>query len=435
MTGVTEETDIAGNLELMLRLHPERKRIVVILDGTPTGKALKNSLNEAVAKFHDRAQVELLHDFTLEEAASYTAALGPEDMIFLLTFNRDRNDNYISYAEGLALLAEASKVPIYGPWDFYLGRGIVGGLITPGFEQGKIAAQLALRVLKGENPHNIAIVSGTSSRPLFDYNQLQAFRIDTRKLPKNARIINSPPGFYEKYHRVVLGFCLGAGLLLVLCWWRLLREKRERDRLVQMNVALDKLVEEKTACLQATNQVLQKIAITDDLTGLYNRGFLLKQLAAKIASVDRQGGDLSIILMDLDYFKRINDTYGHDSGDKVLEQISTILRSCLREKDLVGRYGGEEFLVILPETDLKKGKIIAHRIRKSIQSYQWERENFRTTISGGLVQYTGESMESLLKRADDLLYQAKNLGRNRMECCLLEPSEGGNGSKSLKPAP
>lgn len=433
VTGVTEETDIAGNLDLMVRLHPERKRIVVILDKSTTGQAMKKSLSKIVAKFRHRVQVEILQDFTLEEAASFTAALGPEDMICLLTFNRDRNNNFISYAEGIALLVESSKVPIYGPWDFYLGKGIVGGLITSGFQQGEIAARLALRILYGEKTQNIPVIIGSNTHAMFDYKQLQAFRIDFRRVPDDARIINSPPGFYEKYQHVLQACCLTAILLLVFCWWRLLRQKRERTRLVQMNIALDKLVAEKTACLQAANQSLQKIAITDDLTGLYNRGYLLKKLAEKINTVDREGGDLSIVLMDLDNFKWINDTFGHDFGDKVLEQVSATLKSCLREKDLVGRYGGEEFLVILPDTHLKKAQMVAQRIRERIQSYRWEYAGIRITISGGLVQYAGESAKSLLKRADELLYQAKDRGRNRMEHCPLEPSDGIKGNRIVTP--
>jgi diguanylate cyclase (GGDEF)-like protein len=354
-------------------------------------------------------------------------------MICLLTYNRDQNNNFISYAEGIALLVESSKVPIYGPWDFYLGKGIVGGLITSGFQQGEIAARLALRILHGEKTQNIPVITGANAHAMFDYKQLQAFRIDFRRVPDDARIINSPPGFYEKYQHVLQACCLTAILLLVFCWWRLLRQKRERNRLVQMNIALDKLVAEKTACLQAANQSLQKIAITDDLTGLYNRGYLLKKLAEKINTVDREGGDLSIVLMDLDNFKWINDTFGHDFGDKVLEQVSATLKSCLREKDLVGRYGGEEFLVILPDAHLKKAQMVAQRIRERIQSYRWEYAGIRITISGGLVQYAGESAKSLLKRADELLYQAKDRGRNRMEHCPLEPSDGIKGNRIVTP--
>ena len=423
VTGVTEEVDIAANFELMLRLHPERKRIVVILDRTLTGQALAKPLAETIEAYGHRVGIETLRDFTLDEATAFVAELGSEDMIFLLTFNRDRDNNFISYAESIALLKEASRVPIYGPWDFYLGQGTVGGMITSGEQQGKVAAQLVLRILQGESPQNIPIVTGSGNRIMFDYNQLRSFGIDSHRLPDDALIINQPPGFYQKYHRILLGCSLAAVLLLGLGWVRLLAQKREQLRLVEMNASLDKLVEQKTARLQAVNRALRKTAITDDLTGIHNRGYVLKELARTIETVQRQGGDLSIILADVDGFKWINDTFGHNFGDKVLKQVSENLGSALREKDLVGRYGGEEFLLVLPDTDLGKSIVIAERVRESIASCQWEGMGFRTTISGGVVQYAGESVEELLKRADVLLYQAKALGRNRMEHHLLEPGE------------
>lgn len=433
VTGVTEETDIAANFDLMLRLHPERKRIVVILDRTATGRALEKPLADATEAYRNRIQVETLRDFTLEEAAAFVAELGSEDMIFLITFNRDRDNHFISYSEAVGLLREASDVPIYGPWDFYLGKGIVGGMITSGVEQGKVAAQLALRILRGESPQQMPVITNSVNRVMLDFNQLQTYGIDSRRLPAGALVINRPPGFYQKYQRTFLGASLAAVLLLGFSWIRLLAQKRQQARLVEMNIALDKLVEEKTARLQDANKALQKIAITDDLTGIHNRGYLLAQLAREIEAVDRQGGELSIILADVDGFKWVNDTFGHNFGDKVLKQVSSALGSALRDKDLVGRYGGEEFLLILPDTDLGKSTIIAERVRQSIASYCWEQDGFQTTISGGVVQYAGESVENLLKRADELLYQAKALGRNRMEHrpidpCLASPVSGRSAS-------
>jgi diguanylate cyclase (GGDEF)-like protein len=436
VTGVTEETDIAANFDLMLRLHPERKRIVVILDRTPTGQALKKPLDEAIEGVRHRVKIDILQDFTLAEAASFVAELDAEDMILLLTFNRDRENNYISYAEGIALLTAASAVPIYGPWDFYLGKGIVGGMITTGYHQGEVAARLTLRVLRGENPRHMPIVTDSGNRVTVDFNRLQAFGIDPGQLPDGSLIVNRPPGFYEKYHRLFFICSLVAVLMLGYCWWRLLMQKRERTRLVEMNAALDLLVAQKTARLEATNQALQKIAITDDLTGIHNRGYLLKALARGIETVDRQGGDLSVILADLDNFKWINDTFGHNFGDKVLKQVSDTLGLTLREKDLAGRYGGEEFLLILPDADLGKSILIADRVRQNIASCRWERDDFQATISGGVVQYAGESVEELLKRADELLYQAKALGRNRMEHLKL-PRAGIslNYSEGILPGP
>ncbi len=135
----------------------------------------------------------------------------------------------------------------------------------------------------------------------------------------------------------------------------------------------------------------------------------------------RQGGDFSIIRADVNGFKRISDTYGHNFGDEMPKQVSAALGSAWRDKDIVGRYGGEGFLLILPDTELGKSTLITERVRQSIASCRWEQDGFQTTISGGVVQYAGESVENLLKRADELLYQAKALGRNRMEYVPKDP--------------
>lgn len=421
VTGVTEEADFAANFELMMRLHPERRRILVILDRTATGEALATPLAAVIEAYRNRIQIDTMRDFTLEEVTTFVTGLDAEQMIFLLTFNRDRENHFISYTEAVGLLREASAVPIYGPWDFFLGRGIVGGVITSGEGQGQLAGQLALRILQGESPQSMPIITGSGNRIMVDYKQLQNFGIDPRRIPAGALIINRPPGFYQKYQGLLFGVSLAAVLLLGVCWVRLRAHKRKQAKLVEMNVALDSLVAKKTSRLRAANRALRKLATTDDLTGLYNRGHMLRQLTREIEAVQSHNGELSIILADLDNFKWINDNFGHPVGDKVLKQVGVVFDAALRDKDLVGRYGGEEFLLILPDTDLCKSIKIAERVREDIAACRWEPNDFQVTISGGVVQYAGESVEELLKKADDLLYQAKSLGRNRMEYCLLQP--------------
>ncbi len=419
VTGVTEETDIAANFELMMRLHPERRRIVVLLDRTTTGEALATPLAAAIEAYQNRIQIETLRDFTLQEATTIVAGLGAEEMICLLTFNRDRDNHFISYTEAVGLLRDASGVPIYGPWDFFLGKGIVGGMITSGERQGLLAGQLALRILRGESPQDMPIRTGSGNRIMVDYKQLQNFGIDFQRIPDGALIINRPPRFYQKYQGVLFGLSLAAVLLLGVSWVRLRTQKHKQAKLLEMNVALDSLVAKKTTRLRAANRALRKLATTDDLTGLYNRGHMVKQLANEIETAQGHNGELSIILADLDKFKWINDNFGHSVGDKVLKKVGAAFGAALRDKDLVGRYGGEEFLLILPDTDLCKSIKIAERVREEIAACHWEQNDFQVTISGGVVQYAGESVEELLKSADDLLYQAKSLGRGRMEYGLL----------------
>ncbi|WP_413699465.1 GGDEF domain-containing protein [Psychromonas sp. KJ10-10] len=172
--------------------------------------------------------------------------------------------------------------------------------------------------------------------------------------------------------------------------------------------------EDLIAKLEGANRQLQSLATTDALTGLFNRGYISHKYAKEIKKSQRYGSNLTIVMMDIDHFKKINDSYGHQFGDIVLQRVSQTIKSCTREMDRVGRYGGEEFLIILPNTKLENGYQLANRIRETIESINWEYKNMKVTISGGLAQYHGESEIELLKTADTLLYCAKSQGRNRI---------------------
>lgn len=162
---------------------------------------------------------------------------------------------------------------------------------------------------------------------------------------------------------------------------------------------------------------LEKLASYDVLTGLYNRRRGMMILERDIEESRYQGGDLSLIMMDVDYFKRINDVYGHLYGDEVLKKISKVLVDNLRDQDTVFRYGGEEFICCLPKTDKKTALLVAERIRGSIVDAFTEHEKNTeryVTASFGISTYPedGVSMGQLINRADDAMYRIKKGGRN-----------------------
>lgn len=169
---------------------------------------------------------------------------------------------------------------------------------------------------------------------------------------------------------------------------------------------------------------LELMVVTDSLTGLYNHKYIIERLGAEIAGAKRYKKNVSIVMFDLDYFKSVNDTYGHQAGDDVLERISNIIREETRETDIAGRYGGEEFMVILPNIGLEGGNAFAEKIRKKVNEIKWKYKGLTTTISAGVAEYKdGQTPKELIAHADKLLYQAKSLGRNRVESELIELSE------------
>ena len=167
--------------------------------------------------------------------------------------------------------------------------------------------------------------------------------------------------------------------------------------------------------LKIKNEQLNVLAITDSMTGLYNHRYIIDSLSERIAEAKRYKQSLSVAMLDIDYFKKVNDKYGHLFGDFVLVRISTIIEESIRETDIAGRYGGEEYLIIFTNTDKKSALNTLERIRKSVEEEQWVKEDLVVTVSGGLSELKDEDYSKLIKKADKLLYKAKENGRNRNE--------------------
>jgi diguanylate cyclase (GGDEF)-like protein len=162
-------------------------------------------------------------------------------------------------------------------------------------------------------------------------------------------------------------------------------------------------------------QELEKLANTDSLTGLYNRRRMQELLELQKALTSRNRSSFTLIFVDIDHFKKFNDTYGHLCGDYILNEVAAFMKKLLRQGDAIARWGGEEFLIMLPDTDIKGARIIAEKIRKAIaeKHFHLAGQDFSVTMTFGLTQHEADhSLEDSLKRADDALYEGKFAGRN-----------------------
>lgn len=171
--------------------------------------------------------------------------------------------------------------------------------------------------------------------------------------------------------------------------------------------------------LQKKNKNLRRKSLIDPLIGTWNRGAIMRILTIEAIRCDKMGVPLSLIVADLDYFKKINDTYGHPAGDTVLVKVASRLRSCIRPQEALGRYGGEEFLVVLPGASHTTAMAVAERMRVAVAS-QVEvigDATFNLTISAGVASsdlFPSATTDELISRADVALYAAKNAGRDRV---------------------
>ncbi|SNZ07164.1 diguanylate cyclase (GGDEF) domain-containing protein [Persephonella hydrogeniphila] len=158
----------------------------------------------------------------------------------------------------------------------------------------------------------------------------------------------------------------------------------------------------------------------DTLTGIYNKGKFNRVLDEELKKVRRYKRPLGLILFDIDHFKKINDTYGHQVGDYVLKTVAKIVKDNIRDTDIFARWGGEEFVILAPETDINGLKILAEKLRKAIEDYNFEKVG-KVTASFGITEAIPEdTVDSVVRRADEALYAAKERGRNRVEIILPE---------------
>jgi len=167
--------------------------------------------------------------------------------------------------------------------------------------------------------------------------------------------------------------------------------------------------------LEREKQLYMIMSMQDPLTGIYNRKKFFEEVALEIERVERYNQNLSLIMLDVDKFKTLNDTYGHQYGDTVLTKITDIIKDTIRKTDVFARYGGEEFAILMPGTDLIGAIDFAERLRKKIEDYEYSKQK-TVTCSFGVAKYEKmDTVDSFIKKADLALYRAKELGRNRVE--------------------
>jgi two-component system cell cycle response regulator len=166
--------------------------------------------------------------------------------------------------------------------------------------------------------------------------------------------------------------------------------------------------------LEESKRELEKMAVTDGLTDIFNHKHVHKLLEDHVEAAKERQHSLSVIMLDIDHFKWVNDAYGHQTGDKVLVKIAAVIKASTRKNDILGRYGGEEFLIILPETDKEQAGKVAEQLRSQIEGLSFT-NGLKVTVSGGIAELDGESAMNLVSRADSLLYEAKRNGRNRIQ--------------------
>lgn len=228
-TGVAETFEAGQTIALMRRLHPGMKHVVVIIDGTTTGQAIRKDLEPMLVPFAGKIQFEFWDKYTLAEMRIRLASLHNDTQVLLMPFARDSAGAFISYSNLASMVSTNSSVPVYGTYDFYMGYGIVGGRLTSGVAQGQAAAKILLRIFAGEHPDNIPVITVAPSEFQFDARKLHHFNIAVSELPAGSQVLFQT--WYEHYRFRVWssGLLVTITLLMALGWIRSRMQKHQSD--------------------------------------------------------------------------------------------------------------------------------------------------------------------------------------------------------------
>ena len=246
-TGKQERLNAKRTIEIALGINPGLKRMVVVADTTPTGVGTLKEVRNVAPDFSNRVRFEIHDDIAMTDLLREIGRLTEKDAVLLLNFNRDKIGNNFQHSETIGLLQGVSKAPIYGMWDFYIGRGIVGGVITSGIEIGKVAGHQAVRILSGEKAESIPIETDFPQRVIFDAAIMKRFAIRKDNLPAETTLINLPMTFYRVNKTLIwtlgglLIFLSVTTLVLIL---NIVQRKRAQTALLK-SIAKEKILQEE----------------------------------------------------------------------------------------------------------------------------------------------------------------------------------------------
>ena len=238
-TGVVESYDLRGTIDTALKIQPGIENMIVINDTTVTGQANRKNLDLLMPDYQDKLSFEIWDDFNMLEIQEKVQTLESDSIILLLSFNLDKSNNSFTFNESIGMISEYASVPIYGLWDFYLGHGLTGGILTTGIIHGETAGAMAVDILNGKKPSEIAVVTDSPNMAMFDYTMLEKFGISLRNLPAESIVINRPTtifDFFLENKTIVIPFI---GILSILCLILLLMHAKIKSR----KMAEEKLLE------------------------------------------------------------------------------------------------------------------------------------------------------------------------------------------------
>lgn len=425
VTGVAEEIDPIETLKFAVKVNPLIEEIYLMYDNSESGLSTGQLMNETIKSFNSDIRIVNWNNLSFDKILEEVQNINLNSIVYMTTYSSDVNNIVYDIDYAIKEVCLLSNVPVYGLYDFALGHGIVGGRMLSGRLQGEYAAQIAIRILSGEDIKDIPVLYTNTTNTAFDYNQLIRFGIPLDILPKNSELINKPFSFYQTYKALVLGvlsiFLLVIIFVFILLFYirKLRRMKMVLNRKNKELVRSDKKTREQydeivkiNEKIRLSDEKLKYQAYHDILTGLPNKRSLYEYMSTIDSTIGK-----ALFFVDIDNFKFVNDTLGHSYGDKLLIKFSDRINKIIKYDGTIYRLSGDEFLILFEQVDdIYQVENLAKKLIDRFTKDNYDVNiDMRITFSIGIAIYPmhGDKLEDLIKYADIAMYNAKKQGRNR----------------------
>ena len=365
----------------------EIDKIFIIGTSSKPNQPKINILKKIISESDKKIEVEYLLDKNIHEISEKLSNKNDSAIAFYILMHSDGFGKEMTPYQVSEIICKNSSIPVFSFWENLLGSGISGGNLIS-FE---VIGEKVGRLLFSDDS-DVIHKEISPMTTVYDYNSLKKWGINMNKIPPSAKIVNKPPNFFVKYKLGITIFILSFSSITIISF-----------------------LTYKQNLMKKKNKQLNVISEIDPLTGLKNRRGMNKIVKNELSTIPKSIKTTSILLIDVDYFKTINDSYGHNTGDIVLSEISKLLSENIRTSDSLSRWGGEEFLILSPCTDLNNAFSFAEKIRTRIENFNFTKAG-KLTVSIGVAEHqAGETFDQLYERVDIALYSAKNKGKNRVE--------------------
>lgn len=383
---------VIDTVEQAILQNPGTKKLLFIDSGLPTNSTIFHHLESYVDKSNDLS-LEVLHVNSVERLRRDIKDLEDKYLIFYSLIFSDSTDQRYIPKQVLNELSRVSDSPIYSFWSSLLGSGVVGGNMIDGEKTAYEMIKASLDYLKFDRFNS----SYSTLQSLIDWSSIKKYNLDTSTLSSSTKVLYKPtPLFIIYYREITTTMLIVIAILFIISLFWLQKARSTQRKLNQAKIEAESL------------------ARHDHLTGLKNRLACSPILEYEIRRKHRLYNTTCLMIVDIDKFKDVNDTYGHDTGDIVLKAVAKALTHNIRSTDTVARWGGEEFIILTPDTDLESAKVLANKIRVHIAEIEFE-ECRSITISIGIADLEEhDDFNSWFDKADRALYRAKETGRDRV---------------------